>query len=114
MDDSKSKTPPRQAVVVKDENGITTSYVGDDHCPYCGAELTMATDTHGEGNIPEPGSLMLCSKCVQVCRLDQELRLEKMPVEEYLSIPSEEREEIERVRRAMRAFNKLKAEQATN
>lgn len=107
-------TKPGEPVVIEDSNGITTCYIGDDRCPYCGASLEMATDAKGEGNVPSSGSLMICNKCIQIACLDDSLCLQKLPVEEYLALPEEDRAELERVRRALKAFNKVWAEQRGN
>jgi hypothetical protein len=60
------------------------------NCPWCGTQLTAATDPKDESNAPSPNNAALCLQCGEWCMFTEDLTLRKPTDEEFEMIVANE------------------------
>lgn len=61
------------------------------HCPYCGNNLKAHAIPSEDSTPPIPGDFSLCTQCGGFLRFDRDLKLRKLPLDEFDSLESKEK-----------------------
>ncbi len=67
------------------------------HCPRCGKVVDAATPL-GTASHPRPGDFSICAYCATLLRFTPTLTVEGVSEMEFLALPEEDRQQLQRMR----------------
>lgn len=86
-------------------------HTGTDNCPYCGHNLYAATIPTEDSTPPIPGDFSVCAQCGGFLRFDRNLKLGKLPLDEFDSLDPKEKAAILALYMSLRLTKKLKCKE---
>lgn len=78
----------------------TTTFHDPGTCPECGYAFDCSSGA--QGTSPKPLDVTFCLRCGAMLRYTAELRVERMPPEDFQSFPKRDQQELRKLQRAIR------------